>query len=182
MNDQEGFLYKYRTIDEGNIDRAKRIFTDNELYFSSSGQFNDPFDSKFEYTFAASRQELRKYFLDRISIKRPNLNRKKRQQWVSETLKKFEGNSFEFERQMRQLSENIISEVGICSLTRTPNDILMWSHYAESHRGFCLKFVEDKKQPFFINALPISYSKEYPIVNPIKDDRVMPPKKSGLQK
>ena len=30
--------------------------------------------------------------------------------------------------------------VGIYSLSRTPYDELMWSHYGESHEGFCIEY------------------------------------------
>ena len=30
--------------------------------------------------------------------------------------------------------------VGIYSLSRTPDDELMWSHYGESHEGFCIEY------------------------------------------
>lgn len=67
MSDQESYFYKYRTIDDRYIDRARRIFTHNELYFSSKDQFNDPFDCKFGYSFAASDEKSEIIFRDCLS-------------------------------------------------------------------------------------------------------------------
>ena len=37
--------------------------------------------------------------------------------------------------------------IGVLSLTQKPDNLLMWSHYADSHRGYCLGF--DSNHPFF---------------------------------
>ncbi|MBP3709667.1 MAG: DUF2971 domain-containing protein [Treponema sp.] len=36
--------------------------------------------------------------------------------------------------------ETEMKEVLVCSLTETDNDILMWSHYASSHKGFVVEY------------------------------------------
>jgi len=44
-------------------------------------------------------------------------------------------------------SESLRSEIGVLSLTERPDNLLMWSHYADHHRGFLLEF--DPAHPFF---------------------------------
>ncbi len=61
MKYQESYLYKYRAIDEDNLSRVSRIFTDSEVYFSSKDQFNDPFDCKFDYSFVANDKQIKNY-------------------------------------------------------------------------------------------------------------------------
>jgi len=39
-----------------------------------------------------------------------------------------------------QFSKEISDKIGICSLTRDPLNILMWSHYAKHHTGFVVEF------------------------------------------
>ena len=36
----------------------------------------------------------------------------------------------------KQFSDN----VGICSLTKDPLNLLMWAHYAQHHKGFVVEF------------------------------------------
>ena len=180
MDDQKHFLFKYRSIEEHNIDRSSRIFTHNELYFSSANQFNDPFDCKFDYSFAANKQDLKRYLWNSLSNKYPNWNRSKKQRWIAQKLHKI--NDPEFEEGLKLATEKIISEIGICSLSRAPDDILMWSHYADSHRGFCVKILDDENDKFIARAQEISYSENYPIVNPIKDDYMARLVKSLLTK
>lgn len=170
MSDPDRFLYKYRTIDEDNINRARRIFTDNELYFSSKNQFNDPFDCKFGYSFTATKPEIKKYFKAMLDRSRPDLNRRQKKRWIVEQMKTFNLNDPDLERMMIEGTDEIISGIGICSLTEVPDDILMWSHYADSHKGFCIKLLDDEKERFIQGTYQVSYSDEFPIVNPIRDD------------
>lgn len=182
MSDHDRFLYKYRTIDEDNVDRVRRIFTDNELYFSSKDQFNDPFDCKFGYSFKASKPEIKKYFMGTLNRKRPDLNRQQKKRWIAEQMKRFDLNDPDLERQLVEGTDEIISAIGICSLTEVPDDILMWSHYADSHKGFCIKLLDDEDDRFIARAQPVSYTKEYPIVNPVKDDDYLRMEKTLLRK
>lgn len=65
---------------------------------------------------------------------------------------------------MDDLSKDIqrmVSKRRIYCLTPDPDSILMWSHYAEHHRGICLEFGVDN--PLFAKALQVLYPPEYPL-------------------
>ncbi len=87
-----------------------------------------------------------------------------------------------FENQIKKGREKIILELGIYSLSRIRNDILMWSHYADSHKGFCIQFLDDPKDRFIARAQSVSYSEDYPIVNPITETDAIRLEKSLLTK
>jgi hypothetical protein len=60
-------------------------------------------------------------------------------------------------------SLNDISEIGICSFSENGIEPLLWSHYANSYRGFCLKFKPEfliKKNLEFAKLKKVIYSKE----------------------
>ena len=38
---------------------------------------------------------------------------------------------------------SLISRIGFVSLTETPRNILMWSHYANKHKGLCIGYRSD---------------------------------------
>lgn len=170
MSDQKDFLYKYRAIDENNIDWSSKIFTHNELYFARIDQFNDPFDCKFDYSFYANVGEVKEYSRSVLRWKYPSWNRHQREKWIAEHRKMFTKKDFKFVENLEREKVDMLSEIGIYSLSRVPDDILMWSHYANCHRGFCLKFFDDPKDRFIARRQEIFYSDEYPIVNPIKDN------------
>jgi hypothetical protein len=52
----------------------------------------------------------------------------------------------DFARDKRR-AEGIRGAIGVLSLTEKPCNLLMWSHYADQHRGFVIEF--DASHPFF---------------------------------
>ena len=50
--------------------------------------------------------------------------------------------------------EEALNLAGALALSETDNHVLMWSHYADSHSGICLKFKASDSTPFFGEALP----------------------------
>lgn len=56
-----------------------------------------------------------------------------------------------FENTFNDAYKKTNDEIGILSLSRNWNNSLMWSHYTNSHKGFCIGFNE--KSSFFNNYL-----------------------------
>ncbi len=134
------YFYKYKHIDKDHLDYSRCIFTDNELYFSTADDFNDPFDCSY-----------------RLVI-----------------------NGSEADPEYEQMK--VGPEWGICCLSAVRDHILMWAHYANGHRGFCLQFLNNINDPFCakrrpddpdpaaqshsdISPFPITYSINYPVVD-----------------
>lgn len=166
-------LYKYKSIDDNHLEYSSHIFTHNELYFCAPEAFNDPFDCKFQLSLHGS-QSKRRQFSEKILKKRyPDLNRKERRTTYSR-----EGKNViqpDFEEKTRKLMFKELNKWGICCLSEVNDDILMWSHYGNAHHGFCLEFSTQQGPVQFVVELPteiaiplpVKYSPQYPIVNPI---------------
>jgi hypothetical protein len=165
---RQSTLFRYRHIDENFIERTSRIFTHNELYFPQASDFNDPFDCQCAYSFAADPQKQRRWLRQLAGQRFPNWNRKDKDAWIAKTAALGRMRTEQFEAEIAAGQNRVIATVGICSLTRVPDDILMWSHYANAHRGFCLVF--DERDPFFARAFEVAYSDTYPVINPVLDD------------
>jgi hypothetical protein len=69
-----------------------------------------------------------------------------------------------------------LKDIGLYCLSEIRDDILMWSHYANGHRGLCLEFdtsiklkdiysTGQAKNVIFGQAQKVNYSFEYPSVN-----------------
>lgn len=54
---------------------------------------------------------------------------------------------------------------GVACLSATPDDMLLWSHYADGHRGYCLEF--DTSQEPFSRAKSVEYRKDVPRISPV---------------
>ena len=174
------YLYKYRVWENK---RHEAIITDNEIYFASSAQFNDPFDCKIPMRFdRLTRTERLKYILEFGRASFPNLDEE--ELWkVSKRLADnptHQGKNLLNDASKAQ-NKVIENNFGIFSLTSDPKNILMWSHYAESHTGFCVCFDIVNLLQFFqqkevtTNALielhKVRYKNEYPSLLPSDDNK-----------
>jgi hypothetical protein len=61
---------------------------------------------------------------------------------------------------------NIIEFLGITSFSEVQNSTLMWSHYADSHRGLVLEFAKDINNGLLTrNLVPVNYFESFPVIN-----------------
>lgn len=61
--------------------------------------------------------------------------------------------------------QQLSSANGVTCFSELPMHLLMWSHYADSHRGFCLEFSTDF--PLFHERLhQVSYQGRMPVITP----------------
>jgi len=152
-------LYKYAAFGE----RTQSIFESNELYFSSPGDFNDPFDSIVRFVYEGSKQQRKRLLREWSPRHAPDKSRKEllglekrilRQNLDidAQTLQTFHGT---FERNRRR--------IGILCMAEERDNILMWSHYAHNHQGFCLEFRTEN--PFFARAQKVEYNRLLPRIN-----------------
>ncbi|EGK02605.1 DUF2971 domain-containing protein [Dysgonomonas gadei] len=65
--------------------------------------------------------------------------------------------------------KNLVSTLSVCCFSRNMNNILMWSHYADSHRGVCLEWEIDEEAPHIKGALnPITYDNKLVTLEEVK--------------
>ncbi len=142
------FLYRYFPIDKYTEDKyTERIFKHNELYFRNPNKFNDPFDCKALLTFKRdwNLEEYIKFVKNNAidSIGR-NLNNKEKQSYKEMAIEVFKNSdrnqlNRNFNNTIKEGLAKSINEFRILCLSEKYNDILMWSHYADGHRGFVLQ-------------------------------------------
>jgi hypothetical protein len=143
-------LYKYRSLSKSKFESTRDIFLKNELYFPHPDQINDPFDCKIPPSWENITKEnilthigkSKNYGIDSAKI---NL-----------AINNVKCNSLETSvKAMREENDKgHLRNVGVLSLSEKWLDILMWSHYANSHKGICIGF--DYTKLFFIfNGKPL---------------------------
>lgn len=69
---------------------------------------------------------------------------------------------------MRKDLQKDVDGAGILSLSKVRDDILMWAHYADSHKGLCFEFDGSTNCNFFGEAQPVIYGEYRPI--PLDED------------
>ena len=165
-------LYKYSSINEKNFQYIEKIFTKNEFFFPSPSSFNDPFDCSANLSTKGSIKEHRNYYMNLLKKKKPHLNQTQRKRrWKSKGLKiaKRKKQQLIFNRSMLKLLQKTINNTGVFCLTESPDNILMWSHYAQNHEGLCFEFNFANTDSALWKARQVIYKKSYPDVNLFRD-------------
>lgn len=131
-------FYKYRgnTIVDG-IYRDIETLLKDSLYASAFQNLNDPFEATYN--------DLINYTLG--------------------FFKKLTGVSTELVAERWEYLRNCVNKLGIYSLVQSsgmPEDELMWSFYANSHKGFCIEYDVEKllmsePLPQNVDVVPVSY-------------------------
>lgn len=163
-------LYKYQPYSTQSLDN----FKERVLWFSKPSVFNDPFDSRL-----------------RVDLGFGNLTGKEWKDiydhWGAKLVRMFvqqggDRNQFEREfltdgrptqtfhdlagRYAEQLYQRLHQEAdswGVACFSEKVGDLLMWSHYAQGHTGFCLEF--DTSFDVFRKTRQVIYQEELPQMN-----------------
>lgn len=135
-------LYKYRAWDE----YTKQILINHQLYFSDPNDFNDPFDCKPLVTDVQFRiTPETKIFLDEDEIHSSS------------------DGCLQLGYDLQKcISLGLLSSNRICCFSEIADSILMWSHYADYHKGLCLIFEPSKDTECFSKVQKILYSEKRP--------------------
>jgi hypothetical protein len=151
-------LYKY--LDPDRVD----VLASNHIRFTQPADFNDPFEFRPVISSLASRSEMDELMdleigeliqteLNKIPVELRNVITPAQLEITTRQLydqcwpmikSKF--------KEMGGIASKVFIKksntlIGVLSLTEKSNNLLMWSHYARSHKGFCIGF--DKSAPFF---------------------------------
>lgn len=167
-------LYKYRSW---NNEIQKSPLTKSELYLSSPMDFNDPFDCRIPSNLKdMNQEEVEEY--GRIIIKNHSkimielgwdLNEEYR--YIVDRISE-DRNSFQNEFQERTF-DSYNKHLGVLSLSKRWDSILMWSHYADNHKGYCIGFHQDMltSSSFFGAGGPVIYPQDanFPKISPTKE-------------
>jgi len=160
-------LYKYGKFDE----HTEKIFTHNDIYFSSPNVFNDPFDSKPLLTSDGTMTERKHYLLEQYQKKYPNRSKEAISIDVDMEIITKGRDRIVLEEAQKKAIELLRKKLGICCFTEIRDSILMWAHYAKQHTGFCLEF--DANNDFFrpsTRAIKVEYDRFRPELNVLRLD------------
>jgi Protein of unknown function (DUF2971) len=153
-------LYKFCGPASQNVDD---IIERSRFYLSSPAQFNDPFDTAAAVTFTGTAEQ---YFamIYRIAIEHG--------QSPSDALFIAATNSMSERPDYQHFFDKRIAEWGVtCFITsasaraHAARNILMWSHYGDSHRGLCFQFHLPRAPGVLATAVRVDYSDDFVIAD-----------------
>ncbi len=141
-------------------------------YFAAANSFNDPFDCRPNLTLDGTEDAVRNYLYGLWSRQAPHLTGAECRAEVDAILRdpsrdpRIPENNSQF---AAAYYSTMTAQVGVLCLSEVHDSILMWSHYADCHRGICL--VYETNYEFFAHAQPVHYRRERPSVNPISQSK-----------
>jgi hypothetical protein len=164
-------LYKYRNWKDPH---HKNLLIKNELFMSPPSWLNDPFDCRiFEnyLKFVDTPEKKEEYILDSLSknadsFNELNLSELQAREILTDRLK----DTLHYQVRSEVIGSEIDDKhIGIACLSEEWNSILMWSHYAANHKGYCIGFDEKRLRysQLFDKIKRVEYSKKYPELNPL---------------
>ena len=152
-------IYKYRSF---NTRYAYDVFTRSELYFAKPSEFNDPFESKPMISGLDTLNKRQEYVNNYIKREFADVKYKDKQV-LKKTLLIRLANLDLITNDMHAL----LDKYGIFSSSEKWDQCLMWSHYSDSHKGFCVGFDFDKEFDHDMGvAHKVKYSMYYPEFTP----------------
>lgn len=170
MEDCPTHFYKYRSLAADSLEFTRRIVCESELWFSQPKSFNDPFDTCPTFSFDSTPDERAVLFARYYGRKHPNWSSRK----CKEAARLLADNSVVDHNSQEAIqniqekhTELIRNKIGVLCLSTKPDNILMWSHYANDHRGICLIF--DGYYEFFALAQKVEYPPLRRAINPFRD-------------
>lgn len=174
-------LYKYKQLSQyENNELTLNEYTLNllvkgEVYFPNPTQLNDPFDAYILFKKQYNEEDAIKYFK---SID---------PEQSEERIKFYVKNVFKYEEYVSNFIENNRKTYKLFCVTNDYKNLLMWSHYANNHKGICIGFkTHNHNNKTIFKFLPKSISDD-PQVKRIKhgflnvnkvnypETRLMPP-------
>lgn len=165
-------LFRFYKINENHLEYLDHIFIDRKLYHSLPQQFNDPFECKPRFNWPSKPLQINQIRRHLIKVARRNgLTRKSAESLISEKMQ----NSDFIQTTISNAALKAYGELRICSYTTKKENLLFWSHYADSHKGFCVEF-DASKMPIAY-AFKVKYQDEFPemIYPPVNDARGFKP-------
>ena len=151
-------------------ERWDDVFQRRTIRFTPPIEFNDPFDSLFVVNKSHSLSEfgimIFRYIRDKIYSKKFNIFKEV-----------YEDREYVKKGKVNYFALDLRCNYGVFCVTEADDNILMWSHYAESHTGFLLKnnsefllnYIVNKKNNYEkISFYPVKYTEDIPYITMYK--------------
>ena len=158
------FLFKFQPVNENTLSNLQK----NIIWFSNPRTFNDPFEfcirlDKSKISYEDYEIYTKRMFSD-FDRKIEDINFQKLKEIQNQYLESLE-------LLYQQSKKESLGNIGVACFSEIKDDILLWSHYANKHRGFCVEF--DSRHIPFNQAHKVTYSE---IIHTIEDiNKLIPP-------
>ena len=150
-------IFKFQTFDQYSLRNLKNA----QIYFNRPVDFNDPFDCAVaKESIFHTKQDL--LGLWNSFVEEGKFPGKSKYVNICDVPSKvFELMDENVKAVAAEFQGGSLYSIGCCCFSEKNDHILMWSHYGNGHRGFCLEF-DTSFTPFKNNLFKVRYSNDYP--------------------
>lgn len=160
------------------------LLTKGELYFSKPREFNDPYDcwipiTPYKITKEMVLEKVHSWDSKKI-IEMESYIRQYCEDDIDKYVAHWNNDLIDDPKLFYELNRDNTDKFNICCFSQKSNNMLMWSHYADSHKGICIglkiiyknnqKFLKfkNKKNNIHVEATKVTYelkNKKIPAVD-----------------
>mgnify|MGYP005725611145 CR=1 FL=1 len=154
-------LYKFR---EWSNPYHQKLLKAGELWLSSAKEFNDPFDCRYFIDFKNLQDDDALSSAIRVIRRiRPDLREEAE---IKEEAKHLIENAdwrnpVHHQEHKESVQNRIFERIGVCSFSAKKDEIMLWSHYGDFHKGFCIGLDREKLAKFNIRRSFAVYEVDY---------------------
>lgn len=160
-------VYRYMPLNsEKRIQYAEDLLFRNRVCYPPMSSFNDPFEGQVNISLEASFEEKTAH-VAKIIQRRYGISYQEAEARAPDWIEPNEKEGPERTRKM------VTNDWGVWCLSKSKNDIAMWSLYADGHQGICVEFAATRREhaTFFASIQPVKYTDEMPSVNIYRTSR-----------
>lgn len=159
-------LYKYRVWSDVN---HQKLLTQGEIFLASPANLNDPFDASLPFKYdpaLMTKENILKKLLQQGKLIWPDISNEELHEraYNEQNSGRFEDGGY-WKEQHERAKEDLHKTIGLLSLTTAPDNLLMWAHYANCHKGFCVGMDSNILYEVVGGSIgPVTYVDEFPIM------------------
>lgn len=155
-------LYKYGRVGE----HSESLFSGSSVWLAAASAMNDPFECSPVFSFTHDRDEIMAQLVRAIRARDPaRTHDSATAEAASVYLRGKHRDPATWEAVGRDLLREFRHGAGLYCLSERNDSILMWSHYAADHAGYCLEFEATDYTPVFGTAQRVAYCDDYPSID-----------------
>lgn len=160
-------LYKYSGVSGPRLEWIRRLLLDSELYFTPPSTFNDPLDCRISLHYNSSALTVEKYWRDFVRKGFSGTPMREHKAQIKELVS--QSRTPQGRDRLNNLFLQELDRNGIVCLGDRPNNVLMWSYYAEGHQGIAIQFNMTPEHLAAIAEqyiiLDVEYCRDFPLIN-----------------
>lgn len=138
-------IYKFRDWENP---YHRKTLTHDSLYFARQNELNDPLDALIPFSYKKDQmtpENIEKKLFETAQSRWPRSSRKELEVIVKQRMKDVDFRTNDYWITMIPTFQEMVNKkLGILSMAKTWDNHALWTHYGNSHKGFCLGFNTEK--------------------------------------